>query len=40
METLVIIPVIMQVMENERKNHVGSIDLKHLKKTEQWGEQY
>lgn len=32
--------VIMQAMENEQKNHVGSIDLHHLKKTEQWGEKY
>jgi fatty aldehyde-generating acyl-ACP reductase len=35
-----IIEVIMQAIENERKNHVGSIDLNHLKKTEQWGEKY
>lgn len=35
-----IVEVIMQAMENERKNHVGSIDLKHLRKTEQWGEKY
>jgi fatty aldehyde-generating acyl-ACP reductase len=35
-----IVEVIMQAMENERKNHVGSIDLNHLKKTEQWGEKY
>lgn len=32
--------VIMQAMENEQKNHVGSIDMKHLKKTEIWGEKY
>jgi predicted amino acid dehydrogenase len=32
--------VIMQAMENEHKNHVGSIDLKHLRKTERWGEKY
>jgi len=32
--------VIMQAMENECKNHVGSIDLKHLRKTEKWGEKY
>jgi len=32
--------VIMQAMENERKNHVGSIDLKHLRRTEKWGEKY
>lgn len=35
-----IVEVIMQAIENERKNHVGSIDLNHLKKTEQWGEKY
>ncbi len=35
-----IVEVIMQAMENERKNHVGSIDLKHLKKTEKWGKKY
>jgi predicted amino acid dehydrogenase len=32
--------VIMQAMENERKNHVGSIDLHHLRTTEQWAEKY
>jgi len=32
--------VIMQAMENERKNHVGSIDLYHLRTTEQWAEKY
>ncbi len=32
--------VIMQAMENERKNHVGSIDLHHLRRTEQWAEKY
>jgi len=32
--------VIMQALENEPKNHVGSIDLKHLKKTEQWGKKH
>lgn len=32
--------VIMQAIENERNNHVGSIDLRHLKKTEQWGKKY
>ncbi len=32
--------VIMQAMENERINHVGSIDLSHLRKTEQWAEKY
>ena len=35
-----IVEVIMQTMENERKNHVGSIDMNHLKKTEKWGEKY
>lgn len=35
-----IVEVIMQTMENEEKNHVGSIDLSHLKKTEKWGENY
>jgi len=32
--------VIMQAMENEEKNHVGSIDLNHLKKTERWAKKY
>jgi len=31
---------IMQAMENEKENHVGSIDLKHLKKTEEWAKKY
>ncbi len=31
---------IMQSMENEKQNHVGSIDLGHLKKTEKWAEKY
>jgi predicted amino acid dehydrogenase len=35
-----IVEIIMQTIENERKNHVGSIDLEHLKKTEEWGEKY
>jgi predicted amino acid dehydrogenase len=35
-----IVEVIMQAMENERKNHVGSIDLNHLHKTEKWAEKY
>jgi predicted amino acid dehydrogenase len=35
-----IVEVIMQAMENEQSNHVGSIDLHHLKKTEQWAEKY
>lgn len=32
--------VIMQAMENEKKNHVGSIELSHLKKTEKWAIKY
>ena len=32
--------VIMQAMENEKEDHVGSIDLNHLEKTERWGEKY
>jgi fatty aldehyde-generating acyl-ACP reductase len=32
--------VIMQAMENERENHVGSIDLNYLYKTERWAEKY
>ncbi|MFO7677026.1 MAG: hypothetical protein R6V50_01390 [Thermoplasmatota archaeon] len=32
--------VIMQAMENEQKNHVGSIDMEYLKKTETLGEKY
>lgn len=32
--------IIMQAMENEKQNHVGSINLKHLKKTEEWGKKY
>lgn len=32
--------VFMQAMENENKNHVGSIDLDHMKKTEKWAEKY
>jgi len=35
-----IVEVIMQAIENEQKNHVGSIDINHLRKTEQWGEKY
>lgn len=35
-----IIEVIMQAMENEKENHVGSIDLAHLQKTENWGKKY
>ena len=32
--------VIMQTKENEEKNHVGSIDLNHLKKTEKWAQKH
>ncbi|MFE3846126.1 hypothetical protein ACFL1L_04630, partial [Thermoplasmatota archaeon] len=32
--------VIMQTMEDDHKNYVGSIDLKHLKRTERWAEKY
>jgi predicted amino acid dehydrogenase len=32
--------VLMQAIENEKQNHVGSIDIKHLKKTEEWAEKY
>jgi len=32
--------IIMQAMENEYKNHVGSIDLTHLEKTIEWGKKY
>jgi len=32
--------VIMQAMENENKNHLGSIDINYLQKTEQLGEKY
>ena len=32
--------VIMQAMENEHENHVGSIDLDYLHKTERWAEKY
>lgn len=32
--------VIMQAKENEKCNHVGSIDLQHLKKTEEWADKY
>ena len=35
-----VVEVIMQAIENECVNHVGSIDLTHLKKTEVWGEKY
>ena len=32
--------LVMQTMEDEREHHVGSIDINHLKTTEQWGEKY
>jgi predicted amino acid dehydrogenase len=32
--------VIMQARENDRKNYIGTIDIKHLRKTENWGEKY
>lgn len=32
--------VIMQAMENQRENHVGSIDLHFLHKTEKWAQKY
>ena len=32
--------VIMQSMEKEKKDHVGSIDISHLKKTEKWALKY
>jgi fatty aldehyde-generating acyl-ACP reductase len=32
--------VIMQALENERENHVGSIDLNHLRRTEKWAKKY
>jgi fatty aldehyde-generating acyl-ACP reductase len=35
-----IVEVIMQALEDERNNHVGSIDLSHLRKTEEWGKKY
>ena len=31
---------IMQATENEKQNHIGSIDLEHLKRTEKWAEKY
>jgi len=34
------VEVIMQALENERENHVGSINLTHLRKTEKWAEKY
>jgi predicted amino acid dehydrogenase len=35
-----IVEVIMQALEDERENHVGSIDLNHLQKTEKWAKKY
>ncbi|OYT29526.1 hypothetical protein B6U98_02005 [Thermoplasmatales archaeon ex4572_165] len=35
-----IVEVIMQAMENDRNNHVGSIELEHLEKTKNWGRKY
>ncbi|MEF8879308.1 MAG: hypothetical protein V5A64_02815 [Candidatus Thermoplasmatota archaeon] len=35
-----IVEVIMQTMENEKKNHLGSIDIDHLQKTIEWGKKY
>ncbi len=32
--------VIMQAIENEQRNHVGSIDMDHLRMTEQWAQKY
>ena len=32
--------VIMQAMENERMNHVGSIDINYLNKTKKWADKY
>lgn len=32
--------VIMQAIEDERKNHVGTIDIDYLEKTEEWGKKY
>ena len=32
--------VIMQAMESEKGNHVGSIDLNHLYKTEKWAKKH
>jgi len=32
--------VIMQAMENEKGNHVGTIDLNHIEKTEKWSQKY
>ena len=35
-----IVEVIMQAKENHYKNHLGSIDIEHLKTTETWGKKY
>ncbi len=35
-----IVEVIMQTMEDERQNHVGSIDIEHLRKTGKWAKKY
>jgi predicted amino acid dehydrogenase len=35
-----IVEAIMQSLENERENHVGSIDLNHLRMTEKWAKKY
>jgi len=32
--------IFMQAMENEKKNHVGAIDLTHLHRTEKWAKKY
>jgi predicted amino acid dehydrogenase len=32
--------VIMQALENERKNYVGSVDLDHLRKTQEWSKKW
>lgn len=32
--------VIMQALENDKNNYIGSIDLKHLTKTEEWGKKF
>ena len=35
-----IVESIMQTIENEQRNHVGSIDINHLRRTERWGQKY
>jgi predicted amino acid dehydrogenase len=35
-----VVEVIMQAMENEKMHHIGTVELKHLKKTERWAEKY